>query len=313
MATSGNYGFTISTLDILNQAYNATGLYGQGKTLSTFDTSNGKTKLNLMIYAWQQQGIHLWAVQEGTLFLVEGQETYSLGPTGDDCTLDYVSTTLSADSAASDTTLNLTSTTGMSASDNIGIILDDGTLFWTTIVGAPGSPTTIAAGLPSEASDGAVVFTYTPADTIQRPTRLIDGTIYRRDINNNDVPLSLISRTDYAMLSNKFSTGKSNQVFYEPTLTNGTLKVWVAPDSSSDVIRFSFERPFEGFISLADNPDFPIEWGEALIYNLAWRLAVVDAPTETLDRLSAYAAAALSAAMGFDKEVASVMFAPTTR
>lgn len=307
MATSNSYNYTIDRSDVIAEAYEIGGIYS-GETLSSDDTVIASRKLNLMIKAWAAQGAHMWAVQEATLFLVKGTASYLLGPTGTHCTASYVRTTLSAAAALGATTISLTATTGMTAADNIGIVLDDGTIHWTTITTV--ATTLIASGLASAAASGNVVFTYT--SKIQRPNRIIPDTIYRRDVNDSDVQIELVGRAEYAQLSDKTTQGKTNKLWYNPLTTNGAASLWLTPDLATDVVRFSFERNVQDFDVGADEPDFPIEWGEALVYGLAARLVVGLFP-ERFNVIQALAEQKLSIALGFDSENVSVFFAPDSR
>jgi hypothetical protein len=284
------------------------GVVGVGQTLSADDSALGFRKLNMMIKAWAAQGIHLWAVNEATLFLNVGQQSYTLGTAH--CTDNYVQTTLSTDEATGSTSLGLTSTSGMSASDNIGIVLDSGTIHWTTISGAPGSPTTIADALPSAASAGSVVFAYTTK--IGKPLRVLSA--YRRDINGQDTPIEMIAREDYARLASKSTAGKPIQAFYLPQLTTGTLRIWPTADLSTDVVRFWYERTLEDSDVAGDDPDFPVECAEAIVTNLADRLAATyGLPMGERAALKADAALALDAMLSFDREDTSLMFQPDIR
>lgn len=310
MATSGSADFTITRNDIFDTALALVNHVDPGETPTADDYSLCSTMSNLMVKAWMARGINLWAMKEATLFLSPGTAGYSLGSAGTHCTNTYVQTTLSTDEALGSTSLSLTSTTGMSASDNIGIVLDDGTIHWTTISGAPGSPTTIASGLASAATSGNVVFTYTTK--INRPQRIVSA--YRRDINSNDTPIELISRGDYASLSSKNTEGKTVQAFYDPQLTSGRLYLWPTPDLATDVLRFWYSRPLEDFDAASDNPDFPIEWGEALVYGLADRLSsVYQLPVDKRQWIKAEAAQKLEEAMGYDTEPVSVFFGADLR
>jgi hypothetical protein len=259
------------------------------------------------------QGAKLWAMKEATLFLAEGTASYSLGSTGTHCTNTYIETTLSTDEALGSTSISLTSTTGMAASDNIGIVLDDGTIHWTTISGAPGAPTTIATGLASAATSGNVVFTYT--SKITRPQRIDTDSTYWHSTAGNDTPVQMISRSDYAQITSKTTTGKIVKAYYDKQLINGVLKVWPTPDSAKDVLKFSYERILEDFDASANTPDFAIEWGEALILGLADRMAPsgrILEPNE-LARLKARADEALIIAMNYDREDVSITFQPDLR
>ncbi len=310
MSTSGSVNFTMNRDEIITDVLEDIGALGAGETPVYDDVTTCARKLNMMVKAWMAQGIHLWAMKEATLFLADGTKSYSLGATGTHCTNTYVHTTLSTDEAISSTSLGITSFTGMSASDNIGIVLDDGTIHWTTISGAPGLTTTIATGLASAATSGNVVFAYT--SKINRPQRITSA--YRRTIDNYDAPIKILSREEYADLPSKFSEGKTLQAFYDPQLTNGVLYAWPVPDLATDVIRFWYERVLEDFDAVTDNPDFPIEWAEAICAGLTYRVARKYGATPS--QIAGYkndADEKLQIALGFDRETALVSFQPDIR
>lgn len=305
MTTSGSVNFTLNRDDIITDALEDIGVIGAGDTPVADDIDACARKMNMMVKAWMARGVHLWAIDEATLFLGVGTASYSLGATGTHCTNTYVQTTLSTDEATSSTSIGLTSATGMSASDNIGIVLDDGTIHWTTISGSPGSTTTIATGLASAASSGNVVFAYT--SKINRPQRILSA--YRRNIDGIDTPISPASRQEYSDLSNKSTQGKTNKFFYDPQLTNGVLYAWPTPDLATDVIRFWYERPLEDFDAATDNPDFPIEWAEAICAGLVYRIAPKYG--KSLAEINFYkneAEEKLQIALGFDREDVPVTF-----
>jgi len=307
MSTSGSVNWTMNRDEIITDVLEDAGVIGAGDTPVADDINACAMKLNMMVKAWMAQGIHLWALEEATLFLAEGTQTYSLGSTGTHCTNTYVHTTLSSDEATSSTSIGITSATGMSASDNIGVVLDDGTIHWTTISGAPGTTTTIATGLASAATSGNVVFAYT--SKINRPQRILSA--YRRDIDNNDTEITMTSREDYARLTNKLVEGKTVQAFYDPQLTNGVLYAWPTPDNATDVIRFWYERVLEDFDAVTDNPDFPIEWAEAICAGLLYRIGRKFRKTQAeINDYKRDADEKLQIALGFDRESTSVMFQP---
>lgn len=306
MATSGTYDFTINRDDIIREASDIVGSYSNNEALPAYEVTGCARKLNLIVKAWMAQGIHLWTLDNATLFLDIGTPSYLLGPTGANCTNNYVHTTLNTGSLSGATTLDVVSATGMSIDDYIGIVLDSGDLFWTTI-SALGSPITITDALPGDASATNVVFAYTTK--IQRPLRIHSA--YWRDINNNDIPLRVMSQLDYDELSVKFNTGKPIQLYYDPKLNEGVLSVWPTGDIPTDVIRFRYERPLQDFDILTNNPDFPIEWGDALIYALAVRMAPtwgLTLPERQL--LKAEADEKLENALGFDRENTGIFMQP---
>ena len=312
MTTSNSSDFALTRDQIIQAAALETGDVAEGETLGPTTIDTFGLRLNSWVKSLMANGAKLWAMKQATLFLTVDTASYSLGATGTHCTNTYVQTTLSTAEALGSTSLGLTAFAGMSASDNIGIVLDDGTTHWTTISGAPGATTTIATGLASAAAAGNVVFTYTTK--INRPQRIDGEAAYWRSSAGQDTPVKLISRAEYAQLSNKSSSGKLVQAFYDPQLINGQLYVWPTPDNAGDVLRFWYERILEDFDSGANTPDFAIEWGEALILGLAHRMApsagMTLAERQDLERR---ADKALAIAEGYDRENVSLFFQPDFR
>ena len=128
----------------------------------------GAVQLNRMIKWWQADGKRLWAVRKAYLFLEKDKNTYSLGATGDHWTESFVSTQIKTEASASATSIDVDSSAGMTASDNVLIELDDGTLHTTTISSVTDSDTiAIASGVASVAAVDNYVYTYTTK--AQRP------------------------------------------------------------------------------------------------------------------------------------------------
>lgn len=76
MPTSGTYDFNLDFLDIVETAYNHAGM--EAKT--GYDLRQARIELNLLLLEWANEGIHLWTVEEATLPLIVGQNTYTLPP-----------------------------------------------------------------------------------------------------------------------------------------------------------------------------------------------------------------------------------------
>lgn len=312
MTTSGSVDFALTRDNIINSAALENGDVAEGETLSPERAAEYQLRLNSWVKSLMAGGAKLWAMKQATLFLTAGTATYSLGSTGTHCTNNYVQTTLSTDEATSSTSIGLTAYAGMSANDNIGIVLDDGTIHWTTISGAPGSTTTIATGLASAATAGNVVFTYTTK--INRPQRIDTDAAYWRSPATKDTPIVMCSRAEYAQLANKTASGKIVQAFYDPQLVLGRLSVWPTPDSASDVLQFWYERVLEDFDSALNTPDFAIEWGEALILGLAHKMAR-SAGLSIAERqdLANQAENSIAIAWGYDRENTPIFFQPDIR
>ena len=74
MATSGTYTFNLDLSDILEEAYERAGL----ELRSGYDYRTARRSLDLMFLEWQNRGLNLWSVQEGTQTLTAGTGRYAL-------------------------------------------------------------------------------------------------------------------------------------------------------------------------------------------------------------------------------------------
>ncbi len=91
----------------------------------------------------------------------------------------------------------------------------------------------------------------------------------RKDSDNNETMLTACNRDEYMNLSNKASIGVVNQYYYQPMLVNGILYVWPVSSSATDTIEISARIPFQDFVSMPNNADFPVEALRMLKWNLA--------------------------------------------
>lgn len=306
MAVSGSKDLSITRSDIVNSALRKIGVYDQNEAPSGADNQNASLQLNLMVKEWVAKGIDNWLRQEVTLFLQPDSQSYAIGTTH--ATTSYVETTTTAAQAATDTSIGLTSTTGMTAADNIGIKLDSNTIHWTTIVSVDSATAvTITSGLASAASAGNKVYTYTTK--AGRPQKIL--TAYRRDINDLDTEVTIIGENEYRRQANKGSSGPPVQLYYFPTLTTGTMFVWPVDGGSTwDKLIFIGQYLPDDFDDNADNPQFPIEWGNALVWNLAAEMASEYGVTEQEQaRLWAVAQNKLDDLLFYDVENASMIIA----
>jgi len=100
--------------------------------------ADGLRDLNYMLKSWQSQGLHLWTKTEGVLFLDVGRTDYNLGPSGDECTNadDFINTEMAVAGVATDRTLTLDSTAGMTgATDILSSDPSESTQGWTVVAG----------------------------------------------------------------------------------------------------------------------------------------------------------------------------------
>lgn len=304
MATSNSYDFSTVCSEIIEGAMRVLNLLATGESASTAELLDGREALNMLIKAWQAQDIGLWMNQEAVLFLEYGEDSYTLGPSGDHATVTHVKTEIATAASAGDSTLVLDSVTGMSASDAIGIELDDGTLQWTTINGAPDT-VAVSVDLDDVLTDSVSVdsHVYTYTTLIQRPLDIFNVRI--KDADDYETPVSVISRQEYMSLSNKSSSGTINQVYYDPQLTNGVLYTWPVCNDVKYRLLFTMKRPVMDFDADANDADFPQEWLRALKWNLAVELAP-EYGLEVSPTIAALAVSSKTDVSGWDVEKASV-------
>lgn len=134
MAYSGSADFTLNRDEIIRKALNKIGVLAKGETPDAEDIFDGAQTLNVMLKAWQNEGMGVWLNQPVTLYLQKDQQSYLLGPDGAHCTATPIETTVHASYPAVEDNdyLYVTTTSGIAHGDNVGIELDDGTLQWST-------------------------------------------------------------------------------------------------------------------------------------------------------------------------------------
>lgn len=309
MAVSTSSTYTQTRDQIIARAGRLVGAIKAGETMGAQEVSDFATAANGMVKHWETSGIHVWAVEEATLFPQPNQFRYAVGGTSTDHIADttlYVSTTSTAPIAVGATSLALTSISGMASGDNIGIVQSDGSIYWTTINGVPANgAVSLAVGPTVGAAAGANVYTYTL--NIVRPLRVPD--CRRLNISSNLVtPLKMISRLDYQALPNKTQAGQINQGFYDAQLTTGYINIWQPLNTVTDLFQFTWHRPIHNFDIASNQPDLPDEWNQTLAYNLAWIMAPeYDCPPDRFQQIGMMAKQFLDEVGGYDREYESLL------
>lgn len=315
MATSGSINFNLTRNEIVTHALNLLNIPGVGQVPSNEDLAFGYTALNLLVKAWQAEGYHLWALETGVLFLSPDTTEYSLSSDSSSARFaklsDTVITQLSVASAASDTSIDLDTSSGMTIGDIIGIVLDDGTIHWTTIATIPtATSVTITAGVASAASVDNKVYTFT--SRANRPLRIHHAVRVSGDVSDpNETMLTKYSQEEYFNMSNKRVESTPTAFYYDPQLEVGKLTLWPMPNDMSEYIKVLYERTLEDFDTATNTADFAQEWLRPLIYNLAVDMApaygIVDM---RFDKLLSLALAYKQAAEQFDVEMGSLQSQP---
>ena len=307
MATSNSKDFSITRAGLVEASLGKLGIFDQGETVSGEDTTTAVRSLNLMVKELVARGADIWLRDEIILFLQPDQQSYALG-TAEATTTIAKETTLSAAEGSGQTIISVTSSTDMTALDNVGIKMDDNTIHWTTIVSVDsGTQITITTATDDAAASGNKVYVYTT--TAGRPTKIVSA--FRRDVNDIDNEVTMIGETEYRRQSNKGSAGPPVEAWYQPTLTTGTLFVWPVDGGSNwDKLVMSAQFYPDDFDAAGDNPEFPIEWANTLVWNLAAELSAdYGLPEREQGRLWTIAEHKLNNLLDYDVENASVIIA----
>jgi hypothetical protein len=143
-------------------------------------------------------------------------------------------------------------------------------------------PLTIPVVAREEFIPTANVGTYTigPSgdfDTI-RPTRIQTANLLLNSATPPiEVPCGILTEQAYQALQNKDQTSTQwTQVYYDPTFTTGglgTISLWPIPTTAANYLVLYFQQPLVEFANLTSTYQIPPGYEEALVYNLAVRLA----------------------------------------
>lgn len=276
MATSGSTDYSATASNVITEALELIGVLDPGVAVTSADETSCLRTLNLMVKQWSGNfdfapGLKAFCRKRGYVFLQSGQSSYSIGPSGDNASLSYVTTTMRIAGTGTDTTLEVTSTTGMTAADKIGIELDSGSIQWTTISSVTDSDTLVipATGLTSAVAAGNRIFAYTTK--LLRPLYIESAVL--RDTTGNDSPLYPMTSGFYESITSKGEDAEPAFYLYENTLTNGRLQLDAEPDDVTKVVRLTFMAPVEDLDAVANDIAYPQEWLAAVSIGLAKRVA----------------------------------------
>ena len=147
------------------------------------------------------------------------------------------------------------------------------------------------------------------AENTAYPLKIYTANLLQPPSFDTKIIVNQLSFTDFSLLPDG-SIGTPVNFTYQPKINQGIVSVWPIPDASvlpGTLIEFTYQAPFEYFITGTDTPDFPEEWANALIYGLAYLLGdefgVAD---QKLNRIAKQADQHLSLALSGGTEEASM-------
>lgn len=320
MTTSGQATFNPAVTLLIAQSLRQLGVIAEDENPSAGMYATGIFQLNSIVAAAQAIGLHVWTEEEAILFPQVGVAKYVIGgptPALNAHTSDadsWLQLILAANAAGGATSIVVQLADGVLAGDNIGIILNNGATFWTTVSGAPAGETiALTDPLPaSGASVGAFALDY--VDAIVRPLK-VPGTRLRylggngTPNNPNETPMTIMSRQEYMDLPNKLSPGTPTQWFYSPQRDSGLFYIWPVPVTTAWAIRFTWYRPLQDFFLPGNTMDFPQEWVAPLMWTLAKDLmGIYSTPPARQAYINQQAAQYLDLTESYDRESEPISF-----
>lgn len=276
MATSGSWDYSRTAAQLIARVAKNLGVLGRGETINSNDESDILEVLNIVAKELSgdidlSPGDKIWTRQRVTLFLAEGQQTYQIGPASGDAraTTLYGRTTIDAAEAASQTVISVTATSDTTttpgttstatASDIIGVEVDDGTIHWSTVSSiSAGDTITIGTGLSTTAAVGNYVWWFT-----SRAQRfpVIESAVLR-DENYNDTPLDVYRNArDYDLgVADKYADGTPTAILVEPLRITTRVTLNSQPTDVTDTIVLTVKYPAEDYDATTNDIAFPQEW-----------------------------------------------------
>lgn len=100
MTTSGTTNFDLDFTEIAEESWERAGK----EMRSGYDLRTARRSMNLMLIEWQNRGINMWTIDEGSLPLVDGTATYTLPAD----TIDLLEHVIRTGSGSSQSDLSLT-------------------------------------------------------------------------------------------------------------------------------------------------------------------------------------------------------------
>jgi len=325
-ATSGDSGFIVSGGDLFRQAALACNAIDRNTTaMDPQLQADFMMTANMLIRAWRNAGMHLWKEREAVLFPAVGQVRYNLSlGSADHFAIQYFQGVSTATVAGGSVIPCLTSGVDangvagqMNAGDQIGILLDSGALYWSTVKSLTAAAVTINGIVPGQASTGAAIFTYTAASAaaaaagFARPMMLLNRR--RRNVQSTiEVPIDHLARRDWDDIPYKAQVGGTIfRSYFDLQREAAYLNVNQPPSSITDIVAFVARLPIEDFVVATNNPDLPEEWYLALLWNMAKeRMFGFNVPAQRRAEIKTNAEYWLANVMTEDREEESVFFAP---
>lgn len=283
MAIASTYNFSTSRDELIKAALRKLGVLAEGQVPTPQQYTDGSEVLNMMVKAWQAEGMPLWARTFIYLLPVTGTNTYEVSPTASatyHAVRSFSTNTVGADLAISGTALTLSDSVTTVSGDYVGLEQDDGTMHWTTTTtAATGTAKTLVTGPTVAVSEGARVYIHSATAFAQKPLQLMNAWSVNMNSNDQQIPINVLALADVENVMNTYTKNIPINIAYIPSqnspLSAGTSTFYIWPRfyTGDYYLKLDCQYPFADFDSSTDEPDFPQEFYEAIVYGLAIRLA----------------------------------------
>lgn len=286
MSTSNSFSFTDTTESVITDAMSFLGKLGEGDTLTDSEYQLCLRVLNrmcksIMLKNDGSAGMKMWQRQVGYLFLNSSSGQYVLSANSPTWCNSFIAVNSTGNNPPGTFTVNLSKTSQLSAGQNIGLVLDNGTLEWNFITGVNAAASTVnVVNFLTYSMNSATDIAYVIQGNAQ-PPQVIDM-VNLRDSMGNDLELELLTYEQYSALPGKSQPGNKGDpvaVYYESHLVGnagqGFGYLYTDVSGAVDLSKYlvvNFVQELQDWVNPQDEPDFPKEWFEALYMNLAKRL-----------------------------------------
>ena len=289
MALSANFDLSTTRTLIIESSLRKLGALAEGQAATATSLTTASEALNYMIKAWAAEGMPVWNLKRGYIYPLADDSEMDLNPasTADHWTEELILTKLTDNAASGATTITVSTTAGIDVtgtttnSDIIGVEMNDGSIHWTTISAGGGTTglTLAAALLPANqtASSSNRVYAYTtraqaPME-IEGAWRVNAATGDRIEVRNT----ALFEILDNVNLTSDLE-GPVLEYNYQKQINTtggsvGVFRIWPRFENGDEYLEILFQAPFDDMDAATNNPTFPQEWFEAIVYGLAVRLA----------------------------------------
>jgi hypothetical protein len=277
----------ITSDEVVKAALRLCGIFDPDEDPSATEILNATEALNMMLKAWQTKG-HLFSVADCVLFFRQTQynplygRVYSLGGSLDPAGTTHfvrpatVHNYLNAAAAIGDTDITVYWNDTITVGHEVGIVSDSNTIQWRTISAhTPGTwVLTIDSPLTIASANGNAVFFHSSTARMPRPLKVYEAWYHTGPYPHTATRLTAVSEEEFKSISQRDTFGTPQVYWYDPQVRDtGYFYLWPLPTQVRDYVKILCQFRTPALTAGTDRPFFPIEWFEALKYNLAVRLA----------------------------------------